>query len=108
MGAAFVGNTLVVSLTDVKNSQTGTADIGATVTCTVRDSAGNEVTGVNWPVSMPYDANAVDGAGYYGVVDSTLAIKNGRQYIVEINATGSSSEVGKWSYPITADIRESE
>lgn len=59
----------------------------ATVTATLKDLAGTEVTGVSWPVTLTY-VSASNGQ-YIAVVDKTAAVTVGLSYRLEITLVQS-------------------
>lgn len=99
----YVGNSSVVELQALTNSVTGALETAATVTCTIKDSAGVDVAGMTFPISMPH--TSVDGT-YRATLQDGIAIIAGRRYTAVVDAVGSAGEVGHWEAPVTADTRE--
>ena len=100
--ALYVGNSNVVELQALTNSVTDVVDTGATVTCTIYDSSGTEVTGQSWPAAMAHDAAGT----YRATLDDDIAIIADRAYTVHVDATGTGAEVGHWEVTITAQTRK--
>lgn len=75
----------------------------ATVEATVIDSAGNEVEGQTWPLSLSYVADS-DGK-YEGILDDAIEFTAGEEYTLIIDAVYGSS-VGHWELNVTAVIRD--
>lgn len=95
--AFYVGNTNVVRLSGLKRADAGPYINDASVEVTVKDMAGNPVTGQTWPAGMPYVAGT-DG-NYEGVLSASLAIVAGRTYTAFVNANVPPGlAVGHWEY----------
>lgn len=78
MNNLYVGNDekVVLTLTD---AETGDAITSATITMTLTDLLGVEVTGGDtWPVSLIYDSNTV--SDYVYVLPHTTNLEAGRRY----------------------------
>ena len=88
----YVGNSNVIEWVDLTNSATGAFDTGATVTVTLQDRDGANVTGETWPVAMPYVA-ATD-ATYRATLSNDLELVAGRVYTAVLTATGTSGAIG--------------
>ena len=97
----YVGNNNVVETQALTNDVTDVVDTAATVTCTVYDGGGSEVSGESWPKAMPHDT----GGTYRAILSENLGIVAGDLYTVVINVTGSSGEVAKWTCRIQAKNR---
>lgn len=102
MDALYIDNSNVIKLEGLKNSSTGNADTGATVTATITDSVGNAISGETWPVTLPHDA---DGDYLYTLPPSVVLTKN-RSYKAVVGAIGSGGEIGKWNCNVIARERE--
>lgn len=98
----YIGNSTVLELRDLKNSVTDTADTGATVTVTLVDDQGAQVSGQSWPLLMPH----VSAGTYRGIMSSSLALVEGAEYVGQIDATGSGGEIGHFEVPFRAVVRE--
>ena len=66
----------------------GTYQNDATVTVTLYDSAGVEVTGESWPLSMAY-VSASDG-DYKATLADTLGVTENKKYRAVVTAVASS------------------
>jgi hypothetical protein len=87
----YVNNSNVVEWQSLTNSVTSTADTGASVTLTITDNAGAEITGETWPVTLSHVAA---GTYRYTLADD-IAITAGSRYTMTFNATGSGGEKGE-------------
>lgn len=72
----------------------------ATLSCTIKDAAGTEVSGEIWPKSMPYVA-ASNGL-YRATLADTLGVNAGEWYHLEVVATTPTSQKRKWVVPLKA------
>lgn len=90
-GDLFVGNSMDVRLIGVEVRGDVVAD--ATVTVTVKTSAGTTVSGADG-LSMPADETVGD---YLGTLPETLALTVDHRYQVIVSATKSGLGVGKWT-----------
>jgi len=72
----------------------------ATVTVTLTDRAGNEVSGETWPVTLNYVAGS-DGK-YRGTLSDTLSITAYSQYTAKVIADGGPGSKATWYVPVRA------
>jgi hypothetical protein len=94
----YLDNSNVIELRSLTNSVTGVVDTGATVTVTIKDAAGTNVTGQTWPAAMSH----ASAGTYRATLDAAMSIEAGRRYVVIVNATGSGGEVGEWNCKVIA------
>ena len=99
----YIGADNVVQLGGFQNAIDSTYLNAATVTCTIKDTSGNEVSGISWPVTLDYVA-ASDGI-YRATIDKAITLTFGNIYYVEITATESGID-GFWRIPIHARYRD--
>jgi hypothetical protein len=93
---AFVANTNVLELRGLKGAIEDQFVNNATVSVTIRDAGGANVSGVTWPLSLDYVA---DSAGdYRAVIPHGAALVSGRQYTAEISVDAGADRVGFWRY----------
>lgn len=99
---AFVANTNNLDLTGLQNAATGLYVNNATVEVTIKDGAGEEVTGATWPITMYY----VEGSSgdYRGTISHVVQLSPGRHYVAEINVTDGPN-VAFWAYEFKASAR---
>ena len=101
----YIGNDMLITLDEFWNEQVDAYDNGATVTVTIMEKDGvTEVSGVVWPVSMPYVSSS-DGK-YEGAVDKAMALTENEEYRVQITATSGSLD-SFWDIPAIAARRVS-
>lgn len=100
---AFVANTNNLHLIGLKSASDGDFINDATVTVTIKDSAGATVSGQSWPVSMNY-VSASDG-DYLGVIPHTTQLLSGRNYTAEIEVNAGVNRIGFWAYEFKAASR---
>lgn len=93
-----IGNTSTARMTGVKSSVTGVIDDEATLSITLYDKAGAQVTGQPWPAQM-YNT----GSGEYGAtLLATLDLSLNHIYTAEVNGLGSNGEVLYLRQPVQA------
>lgn len=97
----YIDNNNVIKLLSVTNSITGAADTGATVTVTLKDSAGENVSGQTWPATMAH----ASGGTYRATLDADLVLQQNRKYTAHIGAIGSGGEIGHWELQLAAATR---
>jgi hypothetical protein len=99
----YIGNSNVVELQTLTNSVTNVIDTGATVTVTLTDTDGTEVTGQAWPTSMPHASP--DGT-YRATLEDDLVLVDTKKYIAVVDAIGTAGEVGHWEQKVIAATRD--
>lgn len=98
----FFLNDNVIQLTGLKDEVTGNDIDDATVTVTLLDSTGAEVTGDSWPLSMaPFGAGGI----YRATLIDTLGVTLLDNYVavIDVSKTGIKA---KWSIPAQVTLRE--
>jgi hypothetical protein len=105
MDVIYISNANVVEISSLTNGATDVLVGSATVRCTLKDSAGVNVTGatgLTWPITMA----AVTGATgtYRGTLPYTLSLATGT-YTATITADGGGDLYGTWQVPVRAVIR---
>jgi len=98
----YIDNNNVVELQGLTNDATDVVDTAATVTVTLKDSAGAEVSGQVWPAAMSLVSESPSTGRYRATLDADLALTSNRRYTAEIDATGSGGEIGHWEICVTA------
>lgn len=101
----YIGVDTVVTYGGMQNPITAAYVNDATVTCTIKDLAGNAVTptGFSWPVTLSYVTSS-DGI-YRGTIDQDIAVSAGVSYWLEITAVSGTLEDFR-RVPLIADYRE--
>lgn len=105
---AFVSNTGVLDLLGLKSHIDDTFINSASVSFTVKDKAGADVTGIGitWPQTMDYVA-ASDG-DYRGIMPAALALVPKQHYTAFIEADGGGERIGHWEFKFQAMTRTGE
>jgi hypothetical protein len=98
----YIGNSNVIELQTLTNSATEVVDTGATVTVTMKDSAGEDVVGDTWPLAMTH----VSAGLYRATMDDGLVLDHHDTYTAFVEAAGSGGEVGHWECDIRAENRK--
>lgn len=101
--ALYIGNDNNLTLSGLRNAETGGYLNDAAVTATLTTMDGVAVPGQSWPAPLNYVA---DSQGCYRLVLSrALPLVNGRYYRLQVDAEGDSLRA-KWQliYKATARI----
>jgi hypothetical protein len=101
---AFVANTNVLDLTGLKNELTDAFINDATVTVTVKDASGAQVSGQAWPLTMSYVA--LSDGNYRAFLSSALPFAAKAKYTAYIEANGGANLVGHWEFHFTTVTRK--
>jgi len=99
----FVANTNVLELQGLKNAILDEFINDATVTVTVTDEDGTEITGQTWPATMNYVATT-DG-WYRAIISDEVELADRVRYIAVIDADGGPDLIGHWEFPFTPVTR---
>lgn len=91
----FQNNDTVLELENLKNEVNGAYLNSATVTVTLKDSAGMNVTGTTWPKAMTYVA-ASNGM-YRATLPYGLALVPAQRYTATIVADAGAGLHAEWS-----------
>lgn len=105
MGTAFIANTNILDLRNLKNEITQAFINGATVEVTIRDATGAAVAGQTWPVTMSYVA-ASDG-DYRAIISEDVEFTK-QNYTAYIDSDGGPGLVGHWEFKFKPQIRTGE
>lgn len=95
-------NSMLIELIGLTNSKTGAVITTGTVTVTLKDKNGLNVTGETWPLNMSHVA---DGT-YDGVFSSTLGVILEELYTAEISADGGGGLKGFWKLSLLVKERK--
>lgn len=76
----------------------------ATVTVTLVDSEGTEVSGETWPLTMVYVGSS-DGI-YRATLNDDLGLTLGDQYTAKVSANGGAGLQGYWELPLIVKVRK--
>ena len=96
----YIGNDMVIEVTELTNSVTSVVDEAATVAVTLL-SSGSTVAGATWPISMPH----VAGGLYRATLPAGLQLYASTSYSAVITVTGAGGEVAKWEPQVVAQKR---
>lgn len=102
MSIIYIDNNSLVTLTALTNCATGAVDTTATVTVTLKDSAGVDVPGQTWPATMAH----VSGGTYRATLDADLELAADHIYMAHVDAVGSTGQVGHFEHRVTARARK--
>ena len=97
----YIDNHNVIEWQALTNSVTGVVDTGATVSATIKDSSGTEVSGQTWPAVMAHDT----GGTYRATLDADLVLIPNRMYTALVEAVGSGGEIGHREIPVKGMTR---
>ena len=102
----FLGNSNVVELLRLQNTNNGGYIEDATVTVTIVDEDGLEVPivsgeGVTWPMELDYA-----GQGNYAATLPELEIEAGTRYTMVMDVDGGEGLLGHWETPVMAGERQ--
>lgn len=104
MMVAFVANTNLLELRGLQTAIDEAYVNDATVTVTIKDDCGSNVTGQAWPAIMNYVSGS--NGDYRAIISSAVQIKAGKKYFAEISASGGASEIGFWRYAFRPQTRQ--
>lgn len=97
------GNDAVLSLDGLLDSASGEYVHDASVRVTLRDQAGAEVPGQNWPVTMEY---VTDTAGIYRcTLPAVLDVAPGDRLVASITADGGPGRYARWDVDVVCRRR---
>ncbi|RWN11761.1 hypothetical protein [Mesorhizobium sp.] len=99
----YVGNTNVIELSGLKSAVEGTFVNDASVTVTVKDKDGANVSGQSWPAAMAYVASS-DGL-YRGILEDDLALVDGETYFAHVDADAGDNRIGHWEFHFVPKTR---
>ncbi len=100
--AIYLANDNYLEVDALKNGATDAYQNSATVTATLKTSAGAEVAGQSWPLTLDYVA-ASDGT-YRGILDDALSLVDGTTYVAHIEAV-SAGVTAHWEKQLQAQVR---
>ncbi|RUU23687.1 hypothetical protein EOD10_04435 [Mesorhizobium sp. M7A.T.Ca.TU.009.01.3.2] len=92
----YVANTNVIELTGLKSAIEDEFIDDATVTVTVKDSEGEEVSGQTWPTTMDFVVSS-DGL-YRGIIEDGVELTAGTTYVAHVDVDAGVDRVGHWEF----------
>jgi len=102
--AIFKDNDMVLEVSDITNDTTGVHINDATVTATIKDSTGADVSGIAFPITLSYVANS-DGV-YRGLLPAELVLTSNARYKAIIDAVSGSGSKAHWEVDLVCKIRK--
>lgn len=99
----YLGSDMLFELAGLRDQATGDYLNAATVTVTLQDSAGVNVTGETWPLAMTYvtSSNGV----YRATLKDTLSLTANARYVATVIADAGSGKRGQWELDVVARTR---
>jgi len=104
---AYVSNDSLLKLDGLEDEAATTTTYinDATVTATLVDEDGANVSGQSWPVTLSYVA--ASNGNYRATLEDVLVLSHGSNYTAKITANGGAGLMGYWELPIAAETRRS-
>lgn len=99
----YIENDNLVELDELKDNADDSYVNDATVTVTLQEPGGTEVSGQTWPATMSYVASS-DGK-YQGTLEDDVSLIAGQPYNAIINVTASDDRIAKWTVECIARER---
>jgi hypothetical protein len=103
MSIIYINNDNLLSVENLKNAATGVYINDATVTATLKNSAGVNTTGQSWPLTLSFVSSS--NGKYIGTLEDGLALTEGETYTAEINANAGNDQIANWSILFNATKR---
>lgn len=99
----YVGNDMLLEVSGLRDDVTGDYLNAATVTVTLKDSAGVNVTGETWPLALAYvtSSNGV----YRATLKDTLSLTANARYVATVIADGGEGKRAQWELDVVARTR---
>jgi hypothetical protein len=105
MAIIYIANDNVLELTGLQNSVSDAYQNSATVTVTVTDSAGTDVVGETWPVTLVYVSGS--NGDYRANLTDSLVLTDGSKYAATITADAGANGLATWTEDLIARTRYS-
>jgi len=92
----FVGNDNYIEVDALSDGASGALINDATVSVTLKDSAGVDVLGQAWPLTLNYVA--ASNGRYAGILQDTLALVKNAQYqaVIDVDGGGYQAHWERW------------
>ena len=100
---AFVANTNILELLELKDSVNDTFINDATVTAVLVDLAGVEIAGQSWPVTLAFVLGS--NGDYRATISELVKLIKDTEFIFKITATKAGVGVGFWKFRFVAETR---
>lgn len=98
----YIDNDNFVEISNLQDGISAALINSATVTLTIQDSDGNNVSGISWPLTMAFVSGS-DGI-YRVVVDKAIGVVEGSSYRARITVVSGSLD-GLWVIELAAQVR---
>ena len=98
MATLNINSDNVIELRGLKNVITDLVITSATVTVTLKTSAGVEVTGATWPLTMSHVTNGL----YRTILPNELSLNSSLAYVATIIADNGADQHKEWCVPYSA------
>ena len=98
----YMQNSSIVVLEALTNAKDNSLISDATVTATVLDGQGNEVSGISWPITLyPVDGSA---GKYIGDIGASIDLTEDADYKLQVSveAPGADGLQALWTINLTA------
>lgn len=101
----YISNTNIVELSGLKSALEDEFIDDATVTLTVKDVAGVEIEGQEWPWTMT-PVGVTDATGdYRAILQDTVEFVAGTTYYAHIDADAGPDRIGHWEFAFIPKVR---
>lgn len=100
----YLGNDNVLTLVGLQNDISAAYLNAATVTVTLVDSDGTEISGETWPLTMTYVATS-DGNYRATLPDTLTGLTAADALTAKVSADGGAGLQGYWEVPVLAAVR---
>lgn len=99
----YLGSDMLFEMAGLRDQVTGDYLNAATVTVTLKDSAGVNVTGETWPLALAYvtSSNGV----YRATLKDTLSLTANARYVATVIADAGSGKTARWELDVVARTR---
>ncbi len=97
----YIGNTTIIEMQALTNAVTDATVMDATVEVTLTDSAGVELTGQSWPLTLDH----VTAGNYRATIEDDIGLLANRTYTATIDATVSGVGAGHWVIQVLPQYR---
>lgn len=98
----YVGNDTLLEVRSLTDQADGSAVESASVSVTMKDASGSNISGQVWPASLAH----VSAGTYRVVLPETLDLTAGGEYTAEITASVGGSTAAFWQIPFVARVRD--
>lgn len=98
----YINNDSLIELIGLKDTVLDTFINDATVVATIYDDTGTVVTGISWPLTIPYVTSS--NGEYRAVLDKAIVLTKGNLYTLVITAVKDPLD-GEWTTYLRARKR---